>query len=141
MSHSEELLNRVRNITSSTMRQIENSNNVDRDNLDFCIRQFDQIVRHLQHILNVDSPIADQLAAILLNIETISKTFENSVHDNRLSIECFLRPYLFPLVKWIQMHNYCENASNITQNSSTWHVRIWNYPKNILKYHYRVKIR
>ena len=59
MSHSEELLNRVRNTTSSTLRQIENSNNVDRDNLDFCIRQFDQIVRHLHHIVNVDSPIAD----------------------------------------------------------------------------------
>ena len=44
MSHSEELLNRVRNITSSTLRQIENSNNVDHDNLDFCIGQFDQIV-------------------------------------------------------------------------------------------------
>ena len=87
MSHSEELLNRFRNITSSTLRQIENSNNVDRDNLDFCIRQFDQIVRHLQHIVNVDSPIVDELAAILLNIETISETFENSVNDNRLLIQ------------------------------------------------------
>ena len=53
MSHSEELLNRVRNITSSTLRLIENSNNVNRDNLDFCIQQFDQIVRHLQHSVNV----------------------------------------------------------------------------------------
>ena len=87
MSHSEELLNRFRNITSSTLRQIENSNNVDRDNLDFCIRQFDQIVRHLQHIVNVDSPIVDELAAVLLNIETISETFENSVNDNRLLIQ------------------------------------------------------
>ena len=87
MSHSEELLNRVRNITSSTLRQIENSNNVDRDNLNFCIRQFDQIVRHLQHIVNVDSPIADELAAILLSIETISETLENSVNGNRLSIQ------------------------------------------------------
>ena len=87
MSHSEELLNRFRNITSSTLRQIENSNNVDRDNLDFCIRQFDQIVGHLQHIVNVDSPIVDELAAILLNIETISETFQNSVNDNRLLIQ------------------------------------------------------
>ena len=44
MSHSEELLNRVRNITSSTLRQTENSNNVGRDNLDFFTRQFDEIV-------------------------------------------------------------------------------------------------
>ena len=87
MPHSEELLNRVRNITSSTLRQIENSNNVDRDNLDFCIPQFDQIVRHLEHIANIDSPIADELAAILLSIETISKTLENSVNGNRLSIQ------------------------------------------------------
>ena len=87
MSHSKELLNRVRNITSSTLRQIENSSNVDRDNLDFRIRQFDQIVRHLQHIVNVDSPIADELAAILLSIETISETLENSVNGNRLSIQ------------------------------------------------------
>ena len=87
MSHSEELLNRVRNITSSTLRQIENSNNVDRDNLNFFIRQFDQIVRHLQNIANVDSPIADELAAVLLSIETISETLENSVNGNRLSIQ------------------------------------------------------
>ena len=87
MSHSEELLNRVRKITSSTLRQIENSNNVDRDNLNFCMRQFDQIVRHLQHIVNVDSPIADELAAVLLSIETISETLENSVNGNRLSIQ------------------------------------------------------
>ena len=87
MSHSEELLNRVRNITSSTLRQIENSNNVDRDNLDFHIRQFDQIVRHLQHIVNVDSPIADELAAILLSIEAISETLENSANGNRASIQ------------------------------------------------------
>ena len=87
MSHSKELLNRVRNITSSTLRQIENSSNVDCDNLDFCIQQFDQIVRHLQHIVNVDSPIADELAAILLSIETISETLENSVNGNRLSIQ------------------------------------------------------
>ena len=73
MSHSEELLNRVRKITSSTLQKIGNSNNVDRDNLSFCIRQFDQIVRHLQHIVNVDSPIADELAAVLLSIETISE--------------------------------------------------------------------
>ena len=86
MSYSEELLNRVRNITSSILRQIENSNNVDRDNLDFCIRQFDQIVRHLQQLVNVDSPIADEVAAILLSIETISETLENSVNGNRLSI-------------------------------------------------------
>ena len=90
MSHSEELLNRVRNITSSTLRQIENSSNVDRDNLDFCIRQFDQIVRHLQHIVNVDSPIADEPAAILLSIETVSETSENSVNGNRLSIQVTL---------------------------------------------------
>ena len=87
MSHSEELFNRVRNITSSTLRQIENSTNVDRDNLNFCIRQFDQIVRHLQNIANVDSPIADELAAVLLSIETISETLENSVNGNRLSIQ------------------------------------------------------
>ena len=61
ISHYEELLKRVINIISSTLRKIENSNNVDRDNLDFCIRQFDQIVRHLQHIVNVDSPIVDEL--------------------------------------------------------------------------------
>ena len=87
MSHPEELLNRVRNITSSTLRQIENSNNVDRDNLDFRIRQFDQIVRHLQHIVNVDSPIADELAAVLLSIEAISETLENSTNGNRASIQ------------------------------------------------------
>ena len=87
MSRPEELLNRIRNITFSTLRQIENSSNVDRDNLDFCIRQFDQIVRHLQHVVNVDSPIADELAAILLSIETISETLENSVNGNRLSIQ------------------------------------------------------
>ena len=87
MSHSEELLNRVRNITSSTLRQIENSNNVEHDNLDFCIRQFDQIVWHLQHIVNVDSTIADELPAILHSIETIRKTLENSVNGNRLSIQ------------------------------------------------------
>ena len=90
MPYSEELLNRVRNITSSTLRQIENSSNVDRDNLDFCIRQFDQIVRHLQHFVNVDSPIADEVAAILLSIETISETLENSVNGNRLSIQLTL---------------------------------------------------
>ena len=90
MSYSEELLNRVRNITSSILRQIENSNNVDRDNLDFCIRQFDQIVRHLQQLVNVDSPIADEVAAILLSIETISETLENSVNGNRLSIQLTL---------------------------------------------------
>ena len=87
MSNSEELINRVRNITSSTLRQIENSNIVDRDNLNFCTRQLDQIVRHLQHIVNVDSPIADELAAVLISIETISETLENSVNGNRLSIQ------------------------------------------------------
>ena len=86
MSHPEELLSRGRNIISSTLRQIENRGNVDRENLDFCIRQLDQIVWHLQHIVNVDSPIADELAVILLSMETISETFENSVNDNRLSI-------------------------------------------------------
>ena len=40
MSHSEELLNRVGNITSSTFRQIENSNNTDRDNLIFVYDSF-----------------------------------------------------------------------------------------------------
>ena len=65
------------------MRQIENSSNIDRDILDFCIQQFDQIVRHLQHIVNADSPvaddspIADELAAILLRIETVSEKLEN----------------------------------------------------------------
>ena len=44
MSHPEELLSRARNIISSTLRQIENRSNVDRENLDFCIRQLDQIV-------------------------------------------------------------------------------------------------
>ena len=73
MSHSEESFRRVRNITSSTLRQIENSNNVDRDNLDCCIRQFDQIVRHLQHIVNVDSPITDDLAVILLVLKQSAK--------------------------------------------------------------------
>ena len=87
MSYSEELLNRFRNITSSTLRQIKNSNNIDRDNLDFCIRQFDQIVRHLQHIVNVGSTIADELAAILLSIETICETLENPVDGNRSSIQ------------------------------------------------------
>ena len=86
MSHSEELLNRARNITSSTLRQTENSNNVDHANLNFWIRQFDHIVRHLQRTMNVDSPIADELVAILLSIKTISKTLENSVSGNRLSI-------------------------------------------------------
>ena len=71
MSHSEELLNRARNITSSTLRQTENSNNVDHANL---------------NTMNVDSPIADELVAILLSIKTISKTLENSVSGNRLSI-------------------------------------------------------
>ena len=65
------------------MRHIENSSNIDRDILDFCIQQFDQIVRHLQHIVNADSPvaddspIADELAAILLRIETVSEKLEN----------------------------------------------------------------
>ena len=85
MSHSEELLNRVRNITSSTLRQIENSNNVDRDNLDCCIRQFDQIVRHLQHIVNVDSPITDDLAAVLLSIEKQSAK-RSKIH--LMTIDC-----------------------------------------------------
>ena len=71
MSHSEELLNRARNITSSTLRQTENSKNVDHANL---------------NTMNVDSPIADELVAILLSIKTISKTLENSVSGNRLSI-------------------------------------------------------
>ena len=122
MSHSEELLNRVRNITSSTLRQIENSSNVDCDNLDFCIQQFDQIVRHLQHIVNVDSPIADELAAILLSIETISETLENSVNGNRLSIQV----------------TSLEYSGTGRPNSQTLHVRIWHYPKNVPKYHYRV---
>lgn len=87
MSYSEELLNRFRNITSSTLRQIKNSNNIDRDNLDFCIRQFDQIVRHFQHIVNVGSTIADELAAMLLSIETIGETLENPVDGNRSSIQ------------------------------------------------------
>ena len=29
------------------------------------------------------------------------------------------------------MHDYCDNASNVTQNSPTSHVRRWNYPKNV----------
>ena len=37
--------------------------------------------------MNLDSPIADELAAILLNIETITETLENSVNGNRLSIQ------------------------------------------------------
>ena len=44
-------------------------------------------MRHLQQIVNVDSPIADELAAVLLRIETISETLENSVNGNRLSIQ------------------------------------------------------
>ena len=44
-------------------------------------------MRHLQQIVNVDSPIADELAAVLLSIETISETLENSVNGNRLSIQ------------------------------------------------------
>ena len=37
--------------------------------------------------MNLDSPIVDQLAAILLNIETITEILQNSVNDNRLSIQ------------------------------------------------------
>ena len=37
--------------------------------------------------MNVDSTLADELAAILLSIETISETYKNSVNDNRLSIQ------------------------------------------------------
>ena len=33
--------------------------------------------------MNLDSPIVDQLAAILLNIETITEILQNSVNDNR----------------------------------------------------------
>ena len=87
MSQSEELRKRFRNIKSSTLRQIENSNNIDRDILDFCIRQFDQIVRQFQHIVNADSPVADELASILLGIETISEALENPVNGNRSSIQ------------------------------------------------------
>ena len=87
MSQSEELRKRLRNIKSITLRQIENSNNIDRDILDFCIRQFDQIVRHLQHIVKADSPVADELASILLGIETISEALENPVNGNRSSIQ------------------------------------------------------
>ena len=86
MSHSEELLNRARNIISSTFRQIENSSNVDHANLNFWIRQFDHIVRHLQRTVNINSPIADELVAILLSIKTISEALENSVSGNILSI-------------------------------------------------------
>ena len=86
MSHSEELLNRARNIISSTFRQIENSSNVDHANLNFWIGQFDHIVRHLQRTVNINSPIADELVAILLSIKTISEALENSVSGNILSI-------------------------------------------------------
>ena len=37
-------------------------------------------------MVNFDSPIAYEVAAILLSIETISKTVENTVNGNRLSI-------------------------------------------------------
>ena len=47
----------------------------------------------MQHIVNVSSPIADELAAILLSIETISEMFENSINDNRLSIQLISLEY------------------------------------------------
>ena len=85
MSFSEELLNSFRNITSSTLRQIESSH-LNHDNIDFYIRQFDQIVRHLQSIVNVESQIADDLAALLLSIEGLNETLENTVNDNHSSL-------------------------------------------------------
>ena len=70
---------------------------------------------------------------------------ENPFNDNRSSIQLTWlqhsgtrrrKLHLFPLAKWIQMHKYCENASNIFKYS----YQNIELPKNVPKYHYRLYV-
>ena len=68
----------------------------------------------MQHIPNVDSPIVDALAAMLLNIETISEMLENSFNGNRLSIQLTLLEYSG--IRRPKLNASCDHIYFLSQN-------------------------
>ena len=72
----------------------------------------------MQHIPNVDSPIVDALAAMLLNIETISEMLENSFNGNRLSIQLTLLEYSG--IRRPKLNASCDHIYFLLQNGFKW---------------------